>query len=93
MIHVYCKPNCVYCDKAKQFLDSKHVEYGYTMLDPEAATYPAVRDDLIARSQGNHRTFPFIFVGDTFLGGYNELLLAADTGRLQELGVEIDADF
>ena len=93
MLHVYCKPNCVYCDKAKQFLQEKHVQFECTTLDPEDASYVAARDDLISRCQVDHRTFPFIFVGSTFVGGYTDLVVAADSGRLAELGVQIENDF
>lgn len=92
MIRVYSKPGCSNCVKAKLVLEEWGVKFETMTLDPKDPTYAEARDTLKARSSG-HSTFPFVFVDDTFIGGYRELLTAYDTGRLKELGVEINEDW
>lgn len=53
------------------------------MLDPESKDYGARRTALINAT--NHSTFPWIFIGKTFIGGYNDLLHAYNTFRLHDL--------
>lgn len=88
-VTVFCKPECSYCVKAKEFL----MEHSVPFID--AVVSQAQRDALV--QQTGHRTFPFIFVGHTFLGGYNELVHAHATLKLHELlkdiSVILDADF
>lgn len=94
---VYSKANCSYCVKAKVFLKEHELPFTEVKLDCESEAYPAERDALITRSKVNHRTFPFIFVGDTFVGGYTELVKAYETLRLHELvktvGLTLEAEF
>jgi glutaredoxin len=79
---------------AKQFLTERHIQFETTTLNPDDDAYATTRDELVTKSRVNHRTFPFVFVGTTFLGGYSDLVLAADTGKLKELGVvNINNDF
>lgn len=94
MIVVYSRPHCIYCTKAKAFLNEKELAYEEVFLDPlEDDDYETKRDELLARAQGQ-KTFPFIFVGTEFLGGYTELVQAHGSLRLQELlnkdGLKVD---
>ena len=94
-IVVHSKPNCPYCVKAKQFLADKGIEYTVIEYDPDQPYYENTKNDLVGRT--GHRTFPQIFVGPTFLGGYTELVSAYDTLRFHELckeiGIDVEVDF
>ena len=94
-IKIYSKPFCPYCVKAKTFLKSHEVAFEEIEMDPLSDDYEAQRDRLVADT--NHRTFPFIFVGKTFLGGYQELLSSFQTLRFHELckdvGIHVPMDF
>lgn len=59
-------------------------------MDPDAADYSAERQKLIDRT--GQTTFPWIFVGETFVGGYTELVRAYDTFYLETLGIDLSRD-
>lgn len=87
MLTVYSKNHCPYCDKAKQLLSNKGIEYKIVNIDedPEAKTW------LI--DQG-HRAVPQIYKdGALFVeGGYQGLAKLSDTelkGRAEELTWQI----
>lgn len=78
-ILIYSKTNCVYCEKAKRFLDSKNIKYKVEMMDDKP-------DELAKlKQQTGHMTVPQIFVNGIFLGGYTELVEADSTGKLKQL--------
>lgn len=98
-IQIYSRPHCVYCTKAKAFLKEKNIPFEEVFMDPlEDDDYETKRDELLLRANGQ-KTFPFVFVGTEFLGGYTELVRAHDTMYLHDLlkrfGVtlEIGGDF
>lgn len=67
MITVYSKPQCPFCDRAKQLLESRGVEY--TVIDVSAN--PEAREYLV--DQGL-RSVPQIYRGTTLIpGGYQGL--------------------
>lgn len=70
-VTVYSKPGCIYCDKTKQFLDENNVKYKMISLQPGTTEY----DNVVWRLKNDtgHKTFPFIFINDKFIGGYKEL--------------------
>lgn len=79
-IDIYTKFGCGYCYRAKQLLDSKGVEYSehdITMGGPK-------KDEMLARAP-NARTVPQIFIGETHVGGSDELAALEHSGKLDEL--------
>ena len=94
-VKVYSKPGCTFCVKAKEWLQDKNIPYEYILLDPKDDDCMDKVDELVHSTK--QTTFPFIFVGDTFLGGYTDLIGAYETLRLHELlkhcGVTIEYDF
>lgn len=78
-ITVYYAPFCPYCTWAKQLLDNKDVEF--TMVN--------VNDGSELRQQMEQRagrtSVPQIFIGDTHVGGYDELAAMDDRGELDSL--------
>lgn len=94
-IVVVSREACIYCTKAKAFLADKGIAYEEVFMDPDQDDYFAKRD-LLVESTGQ-KTFPFIFVGDAFVGGYTELVRAFDTLKLHDLckkvGIDVPMDF
>lgn len=77
---VYSSSRCPYCVKAKRLLDSKNVQYKEIDItdDDEART------KLIEKSNGM-RTVPQIFIGDTHVGGCDDLYELETKGKLDTL--------
>ncbi len=79
-VKMYTTAICPYCVRAKQFLKSKGVdsiEEVRVDLDPQA------RDSMM-QSTGR-RTVPQIFIGDTHVGGCDDLLALDASGGLAPL--------
>jgi glutaredoxin 3 len=76
-ITLYTTPTCGYCFSAKRLLSERG--FGYTEVD--VATNPGLRRDLSA-ANGNYGTVPMIFVGEVFIGGFDELAALDRRGEL-----------
>lgn len=79
-VTIYTKFGCGYCYRAKQLLDAKGViytEHDITMGGPR-------RDEMMQRAP-IARTVPQIFIGDTHVGGSDELAALEREGRLDAL--------
>ena len=76
---LYTTAFCPYCVAAKNFLRQRGFDYEEIRVDLDAAR----RDEMLARSSGR-RTVPQIFIGDTHVGGYDDLVAADRAGRLRE---------
>ena len=70
---------CPYCERARSLLESKQVEF--EEIDVEAR--PDARAEMVARS--GRRTVPQIFIGETHVGGSDDLHALEATGRLDPL--------
>jgi glutaredoxin 3 len=81
-VTIYTRPFCGYCSRALAVLAEKGIE----VSEIEAGFDPAMRQEMIQRSGAS--TFPQIFVGDTHIGGCDELMALERAGRLDAvLGV------
>ena len=79
-IDIYTKFGCGFCFRAKRLLDSKGVEYNefdITMGGPK-------RDEMMQRAP-MARTVPQIFIGDTHVGGSDDLAALESAGKLDAL--------
>ena len=79
-IDIYTKFGCGFCYRAKSLLDSKgadYAEHDITMGGPK-------RDEMLERAP-NARTVPQIFIGDTYVGGSDELAALERAGKLDAL--------
>ncbi|MFN3228602.1 MAG: glutaredoxin 3 [Asticcacaulis sp.] len=76
---VYSKPGCPYCIKAKALLTQK----GVTFQEIVASEDPTLRAEMTARSGRN--TFPQIFIGETHVGGCDDLHALDGAGKLDAL--------
>ena len=79
-VEIYTTPICGYCAMAKRLLDSKGVDYTEinVMGDMEQMTA------MIQRANGG-RTVPQIFIGDTHVGGSDDLHALERQGKLDTL--------
>jgi thioredoxin reductase (NADPH) len=77
---LYTKPYCPFCDRAKELLRSKGVDWDE--IDIEAT--PGAIEEMLERS-GGRRTVPQIFIGDAYVGGSDELASLERQGKLDEL--------
>jgi glutaredoxin 3 len=79
-VTIYTTPICPYCARAKSLLGKKGVAYEEVdvMMDTKA------RDQMLERS-GGARTVPQIFVGNTHVGGSDELYALEREGKLDAM--------
>jgi len=66
-VRMYATGWCPYCERARQLLQQKHVEFEEIDVDAR----PAARTEMVARS--GRRTVPQIFIGDRHIGGSDDL--------------------
>lgn len=78
-VRVYSSLMCPYCVMAKRLLDDKGVRYEEIRVDLE----PGQRQEMM-RITGR-RTVPQIFVGETHVGGFDDLSALERAGRLDPL--------
>ena len=79
-VDIYTKFGCGYCYRAKRLLDEKGVDYAehdLTMGGPK-------RDEMRAPAP-SALTVPQIFIGDTHVGGSDELAALERQGKLDAL--------
>ena len=79
-IEIYTRPGCGYCTAAKDLLTRKKA--AFTELN--VATDPDLRQQMYDRA-GAGSTFPQIFIGQTHVGGCNELYALDRAGKLDAL--------
>jgi glutaredoxin 3 len=78
-IKLYTWPFCPYSNGAKQLLDERGLEY----IDVDIFKNDELRYQL--QTQTHFYTIPFVFIGDTCIGGYKELKALDNSGELMEL--------
>ena len=77
---IYTGPMCNYCSAAKHLLSKKKVDYAEFNI----ATDPSKMQEMQEKTNGA-KTIPQIFIGGTYVGGYNELRDLEITGKLNSL--------
>jgi len=78
-ILIYTSAICPYCVAAKNFLKSKGRQWREVRVDLD----PAEREKMMARAK--RTSVPQIFVGDTHVGGYDDMIALHREGRLEPL--------
>jgi glutaredoxin 3 len=74
---MYSSGACPYCQRAEALLRARGVaDIEKIRVDAE----PARRDEMVART--GRRTVPQIFIGETHVGGFDELSALDRAGRL-----------
>ena len=76
---VYTTDPCSFCNRVKQLLQARGIEYTEVNL----ARDPAGRAQLVERT--GMMSFPQVVIRGDVLGGFQETLQADQTGRLREI--------
>lgn len=79
VITIYSTLVCPYCVAAKNFLKSKGLEWNEIRIDLD----PAEREKMVAKAK--RTSVPQIFVGDTHVGGYDDMMAMHREGRFEPL--------
>ena len=82
-VTVYSSPFCPYCYMAKKLLSQK----GASFEEIDVVAEPSRRDEMRVRA-GGRNTVPQIFIGDTHVGGNDDLQALERAGRLDPLLAE-----
>jgi glutaredoxin 3 len=78
-ILIYTSAICPYCVAAKNFLKSKGQVWTEVRIDLD----PAEREKMMARTR--RTSVPQIFIGDTHVGGYDDMIALHRAGGLEPL--------
>ena len=79
-VTIYTKPYCPFCVRAVSLLEKKGVPF----TEIEAAFDPDKRSEMVERS-GGRATFPQIIVGETHIGGCDDMMAMERAGELDQL--------
>ncbi|WGH77207.1 glutaredoxin 3 [Jannaschia ovalis] len=79
-VEVYTQPLCGFCTAAIRLLKAK----GAQVVEHDVSTAPGKRAEMMQRANGR-RTTPQIFVGDTHVGGCDDLYALDSAGKLEPL--------
>ena len=78
-ITIYTGHRCAYCNAAKRMLDSKDVTYTEININED----PAKAEEMVERTK--RQTVPQIFIGETHVGGFDDMAELNSEGKLDEL--------
>jgi glutaredoxin 3 len=79
-VEIYTTPFCPYCTSAKELLRQKGVDF----TEIGVAGLPDRRAEMVVRAQGR-TTVPQIFIGETHVGGCDDLYALDEAGKLDPL--------
>ena len=79
-VEIYTTAYCSYCQWAKELLKRKGVDFKEISVDGDREARAA----MTARANGK-QTVPQVFIGDTHVGGCDELYALEDAGKLDGL--------
>ncbi len=79
-VEIYTRPGCGYCSAAKSLLARKSAIF----TEFDVARNPSWRQEMYDRA-GHGSTFPQIFIGQTHVGGCDDLYALDRDGRLDTL--------
>ncbi len=79
-VEIYTSPLCGYCHMAKRLLTAKGVDF----VEIDVLANPDRKPEMVQRANGG-RTVPQIFVGETHVGGADDLNALERAGKLDAL--------
>ena len=79
-VEIYTSPLCGFCHAAKRLLNEK----GVSFAEVDVLAQPERKSEMIERANGG-RTVPQIFIGDTHVGGRDDLYALERAGKLDAL--------
>lgn len=85
-VTLYTTAICPYCRRAKMLLDAKGVTYS----EIDVGARPDLREEMVQRANGR-TTVPQIFIGETHVGGADDLMALERSGKLDPLLSGADA--
>ena len=77
---IYTRDFCYYSDAARELLTRK----GVAFKEINATGNRALRQEMIEKANGGN-TFPQVFIGDTHVGGCDELYALEEQGKLDAM--------
>ncbi|AXN57800.1 glutaredoxin protein [Serratia phage vB_SmaM-Kashira] len=93
---VFGKENCPYCVRAKNLLELGGFEYRYLDVGKDGHAFQTMLDWVTDATGTGPKSVPQIFVDEddtmTYIGGHDDLVLALNKAKTEELGDE-DFDF
>ena len=79
-VEIYTSPLCGFCHAAKRLLTQKGVEFS----EIDVLREPGRKAEMIERANGR-RTVPQIFIGETHVGGCDDLFALEQGGKLDAM--------
>ena len=79
-VTIYTKPFCPFCVRAVSLLEKKGVAF-----DEISAAFDAEKKAEMMEKSGGRATFPQIFIGDTHVGGCDDMMALDQAGKLDPL--------
>lgn len=79
-VEIYTSPLCGFCHAAKRLLTQK----GISFSEINVLAQPDRKPEMIKRANGG-RTVPQIFIGETHVGGCDDLYALERAGKLDSL--------
>ena len=79
-VEIYTSPLCGFCHAAKRLLTQKGVNFS----EIDILANPNRKPEMIERANGGY-TVPQIFIGETHVGGCDELYALERAGKLDPL--------
>jgi glutaredoxin len=73
-IVVFGKPNCPYCDRAKELLHNKAYDFEYVDVAANPKNLERMVVEVTEHTKFPPRTVPQIIVDNKYVGGYTELV-------------------
>lgn len=79
-VEIYTSPLCGFCHAAKRLLTQK----GVSFAEVDVLADPSRKPEMMQRANGRH-TVPQIFIGETHVGGCDELYALERAGKLDPM--------
>ncbi len=79
-VEIYTSPLCGFCHAAKRLLNEK----GVSFAEVDVLAQPERKSEMIERANGG-RPVPQFFIGDTHVGGCDDLYALERAGKLDAL--------
>ena len=78
---IYTTQTCPYCVRAKTLLKQKNVQ---NITEIDVSRSDSLRSEMMQKS-GGRKTVPQIFIGNTHVGGFDDLAALDQQGKLDAL--------
>ncbi|OXE34943.1 MAG: glutaredoxin 3 [Phenylobacterium zucineum] len=79
-VTIYTKPFCPFCIRAVSLLEKKGVAF-----DEISAAFDAEKKAEMLERSGGRATYPQIFIGETHVGGCDDMMALERAGKLDPL--------